>query len=54
MSLITSATISKSSSEAFANLFMSKWVRESEYLLVASETSRQPELSLTTNRCIWS
>jgi hypothetical protein len=51
MSLTTSATVSKSSSEAFANLFMSKWVRESEYLLVASDRSRQPELSLTTNRC---
>jgi hypothetical protein len=30
---------------------MSKCVRESENLRVASDRSRQPELSLTTNRC---
>jgi hypothetical protein len=30
---------------------MSKWVRESENLLFASDPSRQPELSLTTNLC---
>ena len=50
MPLTTSLTVSKSSSVGLPNLFMSKWVRESENLLVASDRSRQPELSLTTNR----
>lgn len=49
MPVTASSTVSKSSSVGFPNLFMLKWVRESEYLFVASERSRQPELSFTTN-----
>jgi hypothetical protein len=51
MPLTTSPTVSKSSSVGLPNLFMSKCVREREYLLVASDRSRQPELSLTTDLC---
>src|SRR4051812_8049788 len=47
----TSHTVWKSSSDDFPNLFMLKWVRDSEYFSVESDTSRQPELSLTTNLC---
>lgn len=47
----TSATVSKSSSSASSNLFMSKWVRDSERFSVDSERSRQPACWLTTNLC---
>lgn len=45
----TSDTVKKSSSVGLQNLFMLKWLRSSEYFSVASDTSRQPELSLTIN-----
>lgn len=51
MPCTTSATVSKSSSLASSNLFMSKWVRDSERFSVDSERSRQPECWLTTNLC---
>jgi hypothetical protein len=48
----TSETVKKSSSKGLLNLFKSEWLRASEYFVVASDTSRQPEFSLTMNLCV--